>query len=197
MYKRKLGVCQCDLKKISFAIRERCLALLRINEKVRILGSRLRLYSYTCSISFQLKIAIFKDFIIHTMTVPSNLNNQQANISSDENVLYYVPISISIILQALSNNMSLSIFKSIYFSSNAKGGIGVGEIRMIKTKKLINRKISRLIKAGLVAMNEHEDEDCRYYYVTSLGRRVYELQKLVEDALDIEPALKRIDNYIS
>ena len=68
---------------------------------------------------------------------------------------------------------------------------------MIKTKKLINRKISKLIEAGLVAMNEHDDEDCRYYYVTSLGRRVYEFQKLIEDALDIEPALKIIDNYIS
>ena len=29
---------------------------------------------------------------------------------------------------------------------------------MLKTKKLINRKISRLIKAGLVAMNDHDDE---------------------------------------
>ena len=65
---------------------------------------------------------------------------------------------------------------------------------MIKTKKLIYRKISRLINAGLVAMNEHEDEDCRYYHVTSLGRRVCELQRLVEDALDIEPTLRRIEN---
>ena len=68
---------------------------------------------------------------------------------------------------------------------------------MIKTKKLIYRKISRLIKAGLVAMNEHEDEDCRYYYVTSPDRRVYELQRLVENALDIEPTLRRIDKYTS
>jgi len=41
-------------------------------------------------------------------------------------------------------------------------------------------------------MNEHEDEDCRYYYVTSPDRRVYELQRLVENALDIEPTLRRL-----
>ena len=74
-----------------------------------------------CSIGFQLKIDISKDFIIHTMTVPSNLNKQQANTNSDLNVLYDVPISI--ILRALSNNLSLSIFRSIYFSSNSKGGM--------------------------------------------------------------------------
>lgn len=138
---------------------------------------------------------ISQKFNTNTMAT-TNLDNLQGNNSSNDN--HDVPFYI--IFDALSDNLSLSIFKSIYFSSRTRRGIGVNELTMLKidlkTKKLVNRKISRLIKAGLVAIKKYEDEDCkdcRYYYVTSLGRNVHSFQKLVEDALDIEPSLKGND----
>lgn len=89
------------------------------------------------------------------------------------------------ILNAISNEQTLDLFKAIAQTS-ANNDILTKKIKL--TRKQYYSRMSRMIKVGLIKRKNGK------YFLTSLGKIVYEAQAMIENALNDYWKLKAIDS---
>ena len=90
------------------------------------------------------------------------------------------------LMNLISDNKSLLIFKTIYLASGDSGENLRTQLKL--TKKQYYSRISRLTKAGLVNRQKGR------YFVTAFGRVIYDAQRLLGSAVKNYWKLKAIDS---
>jgi hypothetical protein len=92
------------------------------------------------------------------------------------------------LMNLISDNKSLLIFRTIYLASGDSGENLRTQLKL--TKKQYYSRISRLTKAGLVKRQKGR------YFVTAFGRVIYDAQRLLGSAVKNYWKLKAIDSLI-
>ena len=115
----------------------------------------------------------------------SSANDIYQQLASDS-------LSVETVFSAISDNKSLSLFNIIaIMSSHASDGQPTGEIlisRMNLTRKKYYTRINRLVDAGLITKKRAR------FVLTSLGRVVYEIHKIIGVAIQNRWKLEAIDS---
>src|SRR5690348_2224282 len=93
--------------------------------------------------------------------------------------------SVSDIIRAISNDKSLVLFNTIALAGEDRS-IMISRLNL--TRKQYYSKISELTNAGLIQRNNGR------FFLTSLGKVVYEAHILIGQALQLLPKLKAIDS---
>jgi predicted transcriptional regulator len=96
--------------------------------------------------------------------------------------------SVSDIIRAISNDKSLVLFNTIALAGEDRS-IMISRLNL--TRKQYYSKISELTSAGLIQRNNGK------FFLTSLGKVVYEAHILIGQALQLLPKLKAIDSIES
>jgi len=95
-------------------------------------------------------------------------------------------VCVADILRAISDDKSLLLFTAVAVSSSESGrDILLSKLRL--TRKQYSSRISELVKANLVTRRNGK------YILTSLGKIVYDGQRIMEQALHDYWKLKAID----
>ena len=118
-----------------------------------------------------------------TVTVQDHTGLKESGYS-EQTVLCKSP-AISDVLNAISNDKSLTIFNTVALSAG-KTDILISTLGL--TRKQFYSKMERLTKHGLLVRRNGR------YYLTVLGKVVYELQSILGVALDNYWKLKAIDS---
>lgn len=94
-------------------------------------------------------------------------------------------ISISDVLDTISDDKSLVLFNTIALSNSDGSDILISKLKL--TRKQYYSRISKLVKVDLVVRRN------RKYFLTSLGKIVYTAQTIIAKALHDYWRLKAID----
>ena len=94
-------------------------------------------------------------------------------------------ISISDVLDTISDDKSLVLFNTIALSNSDGSDILISKLKL--TRKQYYSRISKLVKVDLVVRRN------RKYFLTSLGKIVYDAQKIIGNAVGDYWKLKAVD----
>jgi len=94
-------------------------------------------------------------------------------------------ISISDVLDTISDDKSLVLFNTIALSNSDGSDILISKLNL--TRKQYYSRISKLVKVDLVVRRN------RKYFLTSLGKIVYDAQKIIGNAVGDYWKLKAVD----
>src|SRR5918999_2771191 len=94
--------------------------------------------------------------------------------------------NVANILRAISDTMSLNLYKSIATSNGEKGEDLLEKTKI--TRKQYYSRLSNLTKAGLIKRKHGR------YFVTAFGKVVYDSEIAIENAFNIYWKLKAIDS---
>ena len=111
------------------------------------------------------------------LEVPTKLDNAVSKKNSE---------SLAVVINLISEDKSLLIFKTIFLAS---GDSSVNlRTHLNLTKKQYYSRISRLTKAGLVKRQKGR------YFVTAFGKVIYDAQRLLGSAVKNYWKLKALDS---
>jgi hypothetical protein len=96
------------------------------------------------------------------------------------------PIKISTVLEAISDDASLDLFKLIAITN---GTSDVLRSNMNITRKQYYSRLFKLIHCGLIKRHDNR------YCLTALGRVTYDAQTTIENALQHYWKIKAIDSF--
>jgi predicted transcriptional regulator len=126
--------------------------------------------------------------IFNTLSKKSDTNHRYAQTESDG-------LSVAKVLSTISDDISLSLFKTIAISSNpiSDGQQPIDDSPILISRMNLSRKqyyhrINRLRSLGLISRKKAR------YSLTSLGRILYETQKTVEIAVQNRWKLVALDS---
>ena len=94
-------------------------------------------------------------------------------------------ISIADVLNTISDDKSLVLFNTIALSNSDGSDILISKLNL--TRKQYYSRISKLVKVDLVVRRN------RKYFLTSLGKIVYDAQKIIGNAVGDYWKLKAVD----
>jgi hypothetical protein len=94
-------------------------------------------------------------------------------------------ISIADVLDTISDDKSLVLFNTIAVSNSDGSDILISKLNL--TRKQYYSRISKLVKVDLVVRRN------RKYFLTSLGKIVYDAQKIIGNAVGDYWKLKAVD----
>ena len=94
-------------------------------------------------------------------------------------------ISIADVLDTISDDKSLVLFNTIALSNSDGSDILISNLKL--TRKQYYSRISKLVKVDLVVRRN------RKYFLTSLGKIVYDAQKIIGNAVGDYWKLKAVD----
>ena len=94
-------------------------------------------------------------------------------------------ISIADVLDTISDDKSLVLFNTIALSNSDGSDILISNLNL--TRKQYYSRISKLVKVDLVVRRN------RKYFLTSLGKIVYDAQKIIGNAVGDYWKLKAVD----
>jgi hypothetical protein len=94
-------------------------------------------------------------------------------------------ISIADVLDTISDDKSLVLFNTIALSNSDGSDILISKLNL--TRKQYYSRISKLVKVDLVVRKN------RKYFLTSLGKIVYDAQKIIGNAVGDYWKLKAVD----
>ena len=94
-------------------------------------------------------------------------------------------ISIADVLNTISDDKSLVLFNTIALSNSDGSDILISKLKL--TRKQYYSRISKLVKVDLVVRRN------RKYFLTSLGKIVYDAQKIIGNAVGDYWKLKAVD----
>jgi predicted transcriptional regulator len=95
------------------------------------------------------------------------------------------PVKMSSVLEAISDDASLELFKLVA----QKGGTSqVLRSNMKITRKQYYSRLFKLVKFGLVKRNDNQ------YFLTTLGKVMYDAQTTIENALRDYWKIKAVDS---
>jgi predicted transcriptional regulator len=94
--------------------------------------------------------------------------------------------SLAEVINLISDDKSLLIFKTIFLASGDSSEILIAQLKL--TRKQYYSRISRLTKAGLVKRQKGR------YFLTSFGTVIYDAQRLLGNAVKNYWKLKAIDS---
>jgi hypothetical protein len=94
-------------------------------------------------------------------------------------------ISIADVLDTISDDKSLVLFNTIALSNSDGSDILISKLNL--TRKQYYSRISKLVKVDLVVRRN------RKYFLTSLGKIVYDAQKIIGNAVGDYWKLKAVD----
>jgi hypothetical protein len=94
-------------------------------------------------------------------------------------------ISIVDVLDTISDDKSLVLFNTIALSNSDGSDILISKLKL--TRKQYYSRISKLVKVDLVVRRN------RKYFLTSLGKIVYDAQKIIGNAVGDYWKLKAVD----
>jgi hypothetical protein len=94
-------------------------------------------------------------------------------------------ISIADVLDTISDDKSLVLFNTIALSNSDGSDILISKLNL--TRKQYYSRISKLVKVDLVVRRN------RKYFLTSLGKMVYDAQKIIGNAVGDYWKLKAVD----
>jgi hypothetical protein len=94
-------------------------------------------------------------------------------------------ISIADVLDTISDDRSLVLFNTIALSNSDGSDILISKLNL--TRKQYYSRISKLVKVDLVVRRN------RKYFLTSLGKIVYDAQKIIGNAVGDYWKLKAVD----
>ena len=94
-------------------------------------------------------------------------------------------ISIADVLDTISDDKSLVLFNTIALSNSDGSDILISKLKL--TRKQYYSRISKLVKVDLVVRRN------RKYFLTSLGKIVYDAQKIIGNAVGDYWKLKAVD----
>ena len=94
-------------------------------------------------------------------------------------------ISISDVLDTISDDKSLVLFNTIALSNSDGSDILISKLKL--TRKQYYSRISKLVKVDLVVRRNGK------YFLTSLGKIVYDAQKIIGNAVGDYWKLKAVD----
>ena len=97
--------------------------------------------------------------------------------------------SVASILSAISDEKSLSLFKTIARSDNYDSSTITGKLNL--TRKQFYSSMKKLMDAGLVKRTNGK------YHLTSLGKVVFNMQSKVEIGIENHWKLKALDSIIN
>ena len=114
------------------------------------------------------------------LEVPTKLDNAVSKKNSE---------SLAVVINLISEDKSLLIFKTIFLAS---GDSSVNlRTHLNLTKKQYYSRISRLTKAGLVKRQKGR------YFVTAFGKVIYDAQRLLGSAVKNYWKLKALDSLVA
>jgi hypothetical protein len=94
-------------------------------------------------------------------------------------------VSIADVLDTISDDKSLVLFNTIALSNSDGSDILISKLNL--TRKQYYSRISKLVKVDLVVRRN------RKYFLTSLGKIVYDAQKIIGNAVGDYWKLKAVD----
>ena len=94
-------------------------------------------------------------------------------------------VSTADVLDAISHDKSLILFNTIALSNSDGSDILISKLKL--TRKQYYSRISKLVKVDLVVRRN------RKYFLTSLGKIVYDAQKMIGNAIGDYWKLKAVD----
>jgi predicted transcriptional regulator len=94
-------------------------------------------------------------------------------------------VSIADVLDTISDDKSLILFNTIALSNSDGSDILISKLKL--TRKQYYSRISKLVKADLVVRRNGK------YFLTSLGKIVYDAQKMIGNAVGEYWKLKAVD----
>ena len=95
------------------------------------------------------------------------------------------PVKISAVLDAISDDASIELFKLVALTN---GTSDVIRSNMKITRKQYYSRLFKLVQCGLVKRKDNK------YFLTTLGRVMYEAQATIENALKNYWKIKAIDS---
>jgi len=95
------------------------------------------------------------------------------------------PVKISAVLDAISDDASLELFKLVALTN---GTSDVLRSRMNITRKQYYSRLYKLIHCGLIKRKDNQ------YFLTALGRVMYDSQTTIENALSNYWKIKVVDS---
>jgi hypothetical protein len=95
------------------------------------------------------------------------------------------PVRISAVLDAISDEASLELFKLVALTN---GTSDVFRSRMNITRKQYYSRLYKLIHCGLIKRKDNQ------YFLTALGRVMYDSQSTIENALSNYWKIKVVDS---
>ena len=95
------------------------------------------------------------------------------------------PVKISAVLDAISDEASLELFKLVALTN---GTSDVFRSRMNITRKQYYSRLYKLIHCGLIKRKDNQ------YFLTALGRVMYDSQTTIENALSNYWKIKVVDS---
>jgi predicted transcriptional regulator len=99
-----------------------------------------------------------------------------------------VIVSETSVLNSISDEKSLDLFKNIVMTKTGDTNILKKNLRL--TRKQYYSRMSRMTKVGLIKRVKGK------YFLTSLGKVVYEAESMIENALNDYWKLKAIDSIL-
>ena len=97
-------------------------------------------------------------------------------------------VSETSVLSSISDEKSLDLFKNIVMTKTGDTNILKKNLRL--TRKQYYSRMSRMTKVGLIKRVKGK------YFLTSLGKVVYEAESMIENALNDYWKLKAIDSIL-
>ena len=95
------------------------------------------------------------------------------------------PVKVSAVLGAISDDVSLELFKLIAMTNSTSE---VLRSKMNITRKQYYSRLYKLIHCGLIKRRDNE------YFLTALGRVVYDSQTIIENALSNYWKIRVVDS---
>jgi hypothetical protein len=95
------------------------------------------------------------------------------------------PVKITAVLGAISDDVSLELFKQVALTNGASDLL---RSKMSITRKQYYSRLYKLIHCGLIKRKDNQ------YFLTALGRVMYDSQTTIENALSNYWKLKAVDS---
>lgn len=95
------------------------------------------------------------------------------------------PVKITVVLGAISDDVSLELFKQVALTNGASD---VLRSKMNITRKQYYSRLYKLIHCGLIKRKDNQ------YFLTALGKVMYDSQTIIENALSNYWKIKVIDS---
>lgn len=101
-----------------------------------------------------------------------------------------VPTSIAVVIQAISDDKSLTLFRAIALEA---GGIDTGKLRGRTkfTRKQYYSRMEKMLKSGMIRRRRGK------YVLTSFGKVIYEALRTAENGLENFWRLNAMDSLIT
>jgi predicted transcriptional regulator len=94
-------------------------------------------------------------------------------------------VKISMVIDAISDDASLELFKQVALTN---GSSDVLRINLKITRKQYYSRLFKLLRCGLIKRKDNK------YFLTNLGRVMYEAQETIENALKNYWKIKAVDS---